>query len=88
MPRISEFFGMVVYKYWFDTQKHERPHFHARYQGLEAVFALEGAVLEGDLGPRAHRLVIEWAEQRRSEIADAWALASAGKELPCVLPLR
>jgi len=88
MPRISEFFGMVVYMYWFDTQKHQRPHFHVRYQGLEAVFALDGTLLEGDLGPRAHRLVAEWAEQRRTGIAEAWERASAGKELPWVLPLR
>lgn len=59
MPRLSEFFGLAVYMYWFDTQKHHVPHFHVRYQGSEAVYALNGTCIDGDLGPRAHRLVVE-----------------------------
>ena len=38
MPRISEFFGIVIYMYWMDIQKHQKPHFHARFKGKEAVF--------------------------------------------------
>jgi hypothetical protein len=74
--------------YWFDTQKHNVPHFHVRYQGAEAVFALDGTRLEGDLGPRAHRLVQEWANERTAEIQNAWACAAAGEEIPWVLPIR
>jgi hypothetical protein len=88
MPRISEFFGMTVYMYWFDTQKHHQPHFHVRYQGVEAVFALDGRVLDGKLGARAERLVAEWAKERRTEIEHAWACAAQGRELPWVLPLQ
>ena len=51
MPRISEFFGIAIYMYWFDHQKHARPHFHARHGGEESVFDLDGNCLEGDLGP-------------------------------------
>ena len=40
MPKISEFFGIIISTYWFDTQKHKQPHFHARFQGSEAVFDL------------------------------------------------
>ena len=88
MPRISEFFGLTVYMYWFDTQKHHVPHFHVRYQGAEAVFDLGGALLEGRLGARAERLVGEWCVERAGEIREAWACAVAGKEIPWVLPLR
>ena len=88
VPRISEFFGMVVYMYWFDTQKHKQPHFHVRYQGLEAVFSLDGTCLDGDLGPRAHRLIAEWTRERATELAHAWSQAATGKEVPWVLPLR
>ena len=45
MPRISEFFGMTICMYWFDTQKHKVPHFHVRHQGAEAVFSLDGLPL-------------------------------------------
>jgi len=88
VPRISEFFGLAVYMYWFDTQKHHVPHFHVRYQGAEAVYGLDGAVLEGDLGPRANRLVSEWCVERKAELARAWEAAMAGREIPWVRPLQ
>ena len=88
MPRISEFFGITVMMYWFDTQKHKLPHFHARYGGAEAVFDLSGQCLEGDLGNRAHRLIREWCAERQAELREAWECAISGKEVPWVLPLR
>jgi hypothetical protein len=88
VPRISEFFGMTVYMYWLDTQRHHSPHVHVRYQGNEAVFSLEGQLLEGDIGSRARRLVEEWCEERASELESAWKAAIAGKEIPWVLPLQ
>jgi hypothetical protein len=39
MPRISIFFGIVIYMYYDD---HSPPHFHAMHEGLEAVFELDG----------------------------------------------
>jgi hypothetical protein len=88
MPRISEFFGLVIYMYWFDTQKHQRPHIHVRYQGAEAVFSLDGRLLEGDLGTRAEKLVLDWCSQRGQELTAAWECAVTGKEIPWVLPLQ
>jgi Domain of unknown function (DUF4160) len=88
MPRISEFFGIAIYMYWFDRQKHHVPHFHARFGGDEAVFDLNGSRLEGDLGPRANRLVVEWCQERRRELDEAWAAAATGQEIPWVAPLR
>lgn len=79
---------MVVYMYWFDTQKHRLPHLHVRYQGAEAVFALDGDLLEGELTARASGLVKDWCVERSAEIQYAWACAAAGKEIPWVLPLQ
>ena len=87
MPRISEFFGLVIYMYWFDDQKHRQPHFHAYYRGAEATFDLKGNVLRGDLGARAHRLVREWCSERQVELHRAWKAAIEGKEIPWVPPL-
>jgi len=88
MPRISEFFGIVIYMYWFDNQKHKLPHFHARYQGSEAIFNLEGICIEGSIGNRAHKLIEEWASENRRDLETAWQLATKGKELPWVTPLQ
>jgi hypothetical protein len=88
MPRISEFFGLTIYMYWFDNQKHSVAHFHVRYQGAEAVFALNGARIEGNLGPRVDRLVLEWCDERRAELQQAWSCAMLGQEIPWILPLQ
>lgn len=88
VPRISEFFGLAVYMYWFDTQRHAVPHFHVRYQGAEAVYGLDGAPIDGSLGPRADRLIAEWCGERTQELAAAWQAAIEGREIPWVLPLR
>jgi hypothetical protein len=37
VPRISEFYGIVIGMYFGD---HPPPHFHARYSGEEAVIAI------------------------------------------------
>ncbi|MCB1174747.1 MAG: DUF4160 domain-containing protein [Leptospiraceae bacterium] len=47
MPRISEFYGLVIYMYWFDTDRHKLPHFHVRYQGQEWVYGFDGNLLGG-----------------------------------------
>ena len=88
MPRISEFFGITILMYWYDVQKHKEPHFHARFQGREAVFDLAGNCLAGTLGARANRLISEWCNERSAELTEAWDCAMNGKEIPWVLPLQ
>ena len=88
MPRISEFFGITIYMYWFDTQKHQMPHFHARYQGKEAVFSLLGDCIDGSLGVRANKLIAEWCMENKADLEFSWQLAVSGKELPWVTPLQ
>jgi hypothetical protein len=88
VPRISEFFGIAIYMYWFDQQKHKTPPIHARFAGEEAVFDLSGRCLEGDIGGRAARLVDEWCRERSSELRAAWDATAAGQEVPWVAPLR
>jgi Domain of unknown function (DUF4160) len=88
LPRISEFFGIVIYMYWLDEQKHKMPHFHARFAGDEAVFDLTGKCLGGNLGPRAERLIREWCSERQAELQEAWQAAATGKEIPWITPLR
>jgi hypothetical protein len=56
MPRISMFLGIVIYMYYAE---HLPPHFHAMYEGSEAVFDLNGTVLRGAMAQRATKLVKE-----------------------------
>ena len=73
MPTISIFFGIVIKMYWRD---HPPAHFHAYYQGSEALFDIEsGQVLAGDLPPGARRIVQEWAHRHRVELLENWERA-------------
>ena len=47
MPRISSFYGLVVYMYWGD---HSPPHFHAEYGEQQALIVIaDGRVYAGSL---------------------------------------
>ena len=70
MPEITRFYGIVIKLFFGD---HPPPHFHAlygEYVGLFDIQTLE--MIEGDLPPRAKRLVLEWAALHRNELSDMW----------------
>jgi len=68
---------------------HGVPHFHARYGGHRAVFAIEDLrLLEGELPRRVISLVLEWAFEHRDELMENWELARRGKPLRKVPPLE
>ena len=85
MPEICRFYGIVIKMYFGD---HAPPHFHAEYAGSEAVIAIHsGAVLGGELPPRAKGLVAEWAEMRRDDLLAAWEQAESMSPITKIDPL-
>ena len=85
MPRISEFYGIVIEMFFVD---HPPPHFHARY-GDEALIVIgTGEVFAGSLPPRALRLVREWLAGHRDELVANWDRARDGQSPERIEPLR
>lgn len=85
MPRLSAFYGLVIYMYWRD---HPPPHFHAEYADQEALIVIgTGHVYAGSLPPRALRLVRQWRRLHLDELLYAWELASAHKDPGSIEPL-
>jgi hypothetical protein len=85
MPRISEFYGILIYMYFSD---HGPPHFHAMYGRFEAVVSIDTAkILKGCLPRRASLLVGEWAKLYRSELRENWELACAHEPPRRIPPL-
>jgi hypothetical protein len=73
VPRISEFYGIVIEMYFTD---HPPPHFHARYAGTEATIVIaSGEVLAGSIPSRALRLVRHWVDEHRDELDANWIRA-------------
>lgn len=85
MPRISEFFGVVIRMHYND---HAPPHFHAEYAEHEAIYEIETIeVLRGELPRRAHALVVEWTTLHRGELKENWDKARVGLPLQRIEPL-
>lgn len=85
MPRLSAFYGIVIYMYRPD---HPPPHFHAQYGEYVAQVALgSGEILAGSLPQRAVRLVQEWARLHPEELEANWELAQALEPLVPIEPL-
>lgn len=85
MPTISMFFGIII-RMFFD--EHAPPHFHASYQGQEAVFDMDGEIITGALPKRQARFVAAWVEIHREELLANWELAMEDQPLYKIEPLR
>jgi hypothetical protein len=70
MPVIARFYGIVIKMYF---NEHGVPHFHAVYGEFNGVFDIETlGMIEGDLPPRARKMVKDWAKTYRDELAKMW----------------
>ena len=88
MPRVSEFFGIVIYIYYQDRGVHHAPHFHAEYAGDEVVVSIPDAgVLAGSLPSKKEKLVKARAVLREEELQQAWAAAVGGEPPRKIAPL-
>lgn len=89
MPRISQFFGILIYMYYND---HTPPHFHAKWAEYEAIMLIctpnvKTSVYTGNLPRSQLDLVLKWAETHCQELMVNWELAQEGKPLKQIDPL-
>ena len=88
MPALSMFFGLIVYMYAKDNQKHHIPHIHVVYQDNEAVFSIpDGKLLEGKLPNKKIQLVKAWIIINQEDLMANWSLAMEGSTLFKIKPL-
>lgn len=89
MPRISAFYGLVIWMYYDEAHHLGRPHFHATYGEDEATIDIESvAIIGGALPIRGRRLVIEWAQKHQDQLRENWARARRNEPLQPIEPLR
>ncbi len=70
MPVITTFYGIII-KMFF--RYHNPPHLHAVYGDYNALIDLNNLeLIEGDLPPRAMKLVQEWALSYHSTLLEMW----------------
>lgn len=86
MPTLSTFYGILIQMFW---QDHPPPHFHALYAEHEAKIDIRTLeVIEGSLPRRALALVLEWAQEHRTELMEDWSLCTQRQSPKKIEPLR
>lgn len=86
MPTISMFLGIIIRMY--NNGEHNPPHFHASYQGYNAVFNMDGELTDGDIPKPQRKYIAAWAELHKDELLANWELAMSGQPLYRIDPLR
>ncbi len=78
MPELARFFGIVIMIYYYDNQRHNVPHIHARYGEQEAEFDLDGNMIRGNLDPKQKHQVENFINAFPDELKEAWNCAVNG----------
>ena len=70
--------------------KHNIPHIHAEYSGVEIVMALDGTVIEGEKQfPKNKQKMLEvWMDIHREDLEANWKLLSNGEQFFRIDPLK
>ena len=86
MPRISSFYGIIVWIYFDD---HNPPHFHATYGEFEILININDfSVYAGNFPGRAFGLLMEWASLHQRELLANWELMKLAQPMMPIEPLR
>jgi len=74
---------------FFDDDKNNRPHIHARYAEFSAAVDIQTAeLLDGEIPTCQLRLVQAWIEIHREELMADWMLAVEGNTPFKIEPLK
>ncbi len=80
--------GIVITMYAEAGERHNEPHFHARYGEHRATFSIAtGDMLSGSLPKPQLRLVQAWVELRRADLEADWQLLVTGHSPSKIAPL-
>ncbi len=85
MPRISQFFGILIYMYYND---HMPPHFHAKWAEHEVIVEISSKKIYAGSFPKSQlALVLRWATLHKEELMSNWERARRGESLNQITPL-
>jgi hypothetical protein len=89
MAVISMFYGIIISMYFIDNRLHKSPHIHVKYQENEAVVLIpDGTILEGSIPNSKMKLLQAWIEIHKDDLIADWELASTGRGVFPIDPLK
>jgi hypothetical protein len=79
MPEIARFYGIII-RIFYESDRHQLPHFHAAYSEHVASYAIDPpALLAGAMPRRQHNLILAWIELHQTELLENWKLILEGQ---------
>jgi hypothetical protein len=88
VPEISRFLGLIITMYYEKNAKHHKPHIHIYYNEYEAVMALDGEILEGNLPSKQTKLVEAWIILNENKLYENWNKAVRNETIEKIEPLK
>jgi len=87
MPEISRFYGIKIYMH-YGLREHPPAHFHAITSSSDAVFTLQGDLIEGELSTKEINMIRKWALLHQDELAHNWQMCWANENPFKIAPLK
>lgn len=88
MPIISQFYGIIIRMYYRYNEQHKFPHLHTTCNEQEAVFNLEGKMIEGKIPIKKKKIVEAWIIIHKKELERLWKITVNGKGYFKIEPLK
>ena len=82
------FYGIIIRMQSEKGGTHHVPHIHCVYGDQEAVLALDGTLIEGNLPSNKMKLVQAWISLHEDELQANWTLLSDGEGYFKINPLQ
>lgn len=75
MPEISRFYGIII-RIFYETTRHQQPHFHAAYGEHLTSFTIDPPALLAGIMPRKQlHFILAWAELHQDDLIANWERA-------------
>lgn len=88
MPVVSQFYGIVITMYFDENTKHKLPHLHAEYAEFDAVFDLNGTLMDGNFPIKQKKMIEVWISLHKDELQSLWKTMQVHKDFFKIDPLR
>lgn len=82
MSIVSQFYGIIVRIHFKDSEQHYLQHIYVQYNEYDAVYLIKDCILlEGELPPKQHKLLVAWMEIHKEELFALWNVAQNDGEI-------
>lgn len=88
MPIISQFYGITIRMYLKEGERHHKKHIHISYNEYNAIYDIEGKIIEGDLPKKQKKMIEAWIAIHEKELKELWNLSQQGKGYFKINPLK